>query len=921
MPVKSGEGIKIAPPGIIHRHRHDMQKKTANAASAAPIAKTDAIPNVPDVPDDPFAGHTPVMRQFLAIKAKHPGVLLFYRMGDFYELFFDDAIKAARILDITLTARGQSGGQPIPMAGVPFHAAEQYLARLVKQGESVAICEQIGDPATSKGPVERAVARIVTPGTVSDSALLDDKSDTLLAALHIDKKRFGLAWLNLASGDLRATDGGLDALPATLERIRPAELLLSESENATTVVAQPGSGPSLTRLAPWQFDLDAAARTIREQFSIASLEAFGLADRPAATAACGALLRYANATQTQTLPHVRGIRIDDDTDYLGIDAATRRNLELTETLRGQPEPTLFSLLDRCVTGMGSRCLRHALHHPYRERTVPAERHEAIAALLDAHADRPLREALKGFADIERIAGRIALKSARPRDLASLAASLARLSDVRTVLPVDEASGVESGANNAALLNNLQDSLDTPEAALDLLQRAILPEPAAMVRDGGVIAPGFDAELDELKAIHDNCGAFLLELEAREKARTNIPSLKVEYNRVHGFYIEVTHAHVDKIPDDYRRRQTLKNAERYITPELKAFEDKALSAQDRALAREKWLYDGVLTALADDVPQLQRIASAIAQLDLLAALARTASERNWCRPVFSERIGFSVEAGRHPVVENELAKNGDSFIANDLRLADDRKLLLITGPNMGGKSTYMRQAAHIALLAHVGSYVPAKSAELGPLDAIFTRIGASDDLASGRSTFMVEMTESAAILNHATERSLVLMDEVGRGTSTFDGMALAFAICRHLLDKNRALTLFATHYFELTQLARDYPQLANVHLDAAEHGEKIVFLHAVEDGPANQSYGIQVAALAGVPNSVVRQARGLLQKFEQNAASGKHQDHQPDLFSLPAAAPVAELEIHPLVERMESIDPDALSPREALDLLYTLKKLT
>ena len=682
-----------------------------------------------------------------------------------------------------------------------------------------------------------------------------------------------------------------------------------------------GNGPALTRLAPWQFDHDAAARTIREQFSISSLEAFGLGERPTATAACGALLRYAQATQTQALPHVRGIRIDDDSDYLGLDAATRRNLELTETLRGQPEPTLFSLLDRCVTGMGSRCLRHALHHPLRERTLPAQRHQAIARLLESGGERGLRDALKGFADIERIAGRIALKSARPRDLSSLCASLARLAEVRASLPAcDRKDANQSADESGVLFKFLQADLATPEAALDLLQRAILPEPSAMIRDGGVIAPGFDAELDELKAIHDNCGAFLLELEVREKARTNIPSLKVEYNRVHGFYIEVTHAHVDKIPDDYRRRQTLKNAERYITPELKAFEDKALSAQDRALAREKWLYDGVLAALAPDIPALQAIAAAIAQLDLLASLALTARERNWCQPVFSDRIGFVVEAGRHPVVENELAKAGDSFIANDLRLADDRKLLLITGPNMGGKSTYMRQAAHIALLAHVGSFVPAKAAELGPLDAIFTRIGASDDLASGRSTFMVEMTESAAILNHATNRSLVLMDEVGRGTSTFDGMALAFAICRHLLDKNRALTLFATHYFELTQLSRDYPQLANVHLDAAEHGEKIVFLHAVEDGPANQSYGIQVAALAGVPNPVVRMARGLLQKFEQNAAAGKHADHQPDLFAAPARPEPPEPVAHPLVERMERIDPDALSPREALDLLYELKKL-
>jgi DNA mismatch repair protein MutS len=853
--------------------------------------------------DGELTAHTPMMRQYLALKAQHPKTLLFYRMGDFYELFYDDAQKAARLLDITLTARGQSAGQPIPMAGVPFHAVEGYLARLVKLGESVAICEQIGDPATAKGPVERAVTRVVTPGTLTDSALLDEKTDTLLAAITFERKRFGLAWLNLASGELCVTESETARLPATLERLKPAELLVSDA------VAEAPTGPAITRLSPWQFDGDAATRTICEQFAVASIEAFGLAERPLATAACGALLRYAQATQTQALPHVRGVRVDDDSGYLGLDAATRRNLELTETLRGEREPTLFSLLDRCATGMGSRALRHALHHPLRDRALPAARHEAIEAMIDARAVDAVHAALRGIADIERIAGRIALKSARPRDLSSLAATLSRLAEIRNTLP-----------GGSALLESLQTDLATPEAPLDLLTRAILPEPAAMIRDGGVIAAGYDAELDELKAIHNDCGAFLLELEAREKARTGIPNLKVEYNRVHGFYIEVTNAHAEKIPDDYRRRQTLKNAERYITPELKSFEDKALSAQDRALVREKWLYDGILAELLPAIPEFQRVASALAQLDLLAALAEVAAQNAWTRPAFTDRVGFTIEAGRHPVVENELSKLGESFIANDLDLAATRKLLLITGPNMGGKSTYMRQAAHIALLAHVGSFVPAKRCECGPLDAIFTRIGAADDLASGRSTFMVEMTESAAILHHATDQSLVLMDEVGRGTSTFDGMALAFAICRHLLEKNRSLTLFATHYFELTQLAQSYPELANVHLDAVEHGERIVFLHAVEEGPANQSYGVQVAALAGVPASVVKNARKLLQDFEQNAAQGRALAHQPDLFATAAPVIVAEAPPHPLVERMEAIDPDALTPKQALDLLYELKSL-
>jgi DNA mismatch repair protein MutS len=865
-----------------------------------------------------LAKHTPMMRQYLALKAAHPKTLLFYRMGDFYELFYDDAVKAARLLDITLTARGQSAGRPIPMAGIPYHAAEQYVAKLVKQGESVAICEQIGDPATSKGPVERAVTRVVTPGTLTDSALLDEKRDTLLAACAINGERVGLAWLNLASGELRVSETERIRLPSTLERLKPAELLLVDGADELPLATD---ALVLTRLPPWHFDLDGATRILKEQFLVASLEAFGLDASPIAVIACGALLRYAAATQTHALPHVLPPRRDDDSEYIGLDANTRRNLELTETLRGQPEPCLFSLLDRCVTSMGSRTLRHALHHPLRDRRLPAARHEAIATLLEDGQVRlrSLREALKGFADIERISGRIALRTARPRDLSSLRDSLGRLPEIRAA--IDGSAPELAPPCGGSLLDFLQNELLAPEAALDLLRRAIRDEPAALVRDGGFIAPGFDAELDELQSLNDNCGAYLLELEAREKTRTGIANLKVEYNRVHGFYIEVTHTHVDKIPDDYRRRQTLKNAERYITPELKAFEDKALSAQDRALAREKFLYEEILTALATSVRELQTIARAIATLDMLAALAHTAGEKNWCQPRFVDRVGLMIGGGRHPVVEAELAKGGESFIANDLTLAAHRRLLLITGPNMGGKSTYMRQTALIALLAHVGSFVPASEAELGPLDAIFTRIGAADDLASGRSTFMVEMTESAAILNNATERSLVLMDEVGRGTSTFDGMALAFAICRQLVEKNRSLTLFATHYFELTQLAREYAELANVHLDAVEHGDKIVFLHAVEEGPANQSYGIQVAALAGVPSAVVRSAKRVLQNFEQRAAAGDHSTAQPDLFAAPAEAMEAPpATAHPALERLAKIDPDVLTPRQALDLLYELKRL-
>jgi DNA mismatch repair protein MutS len=846
-----------------------------------------------------------MMQQYLRIKAQHPDLLLFYRMGDFYELFFDDAEKASRLLDITLTTRGQSAGQPIKMAGVPYHAVEQYLAKLVRLGESVVICEQIGDPATSKGPVERAVARIVTPGTLTDAALLDEKRDTLLLALSVTRQIAGLAWINLASGDFRVCEVAPGKLAATLERIRAAEIIVPES-----LLLSFAPDAVLARRPDWHFDSETAQRELCSHFGTSSLAGFGTDGLRPAIAAAGALLRYAQATQARALPHLQALIVERDGTFLGIDTATRRNLELTETLRGQPAPTLYSLLDNCNTAMGSRLLRHALHHPWRDPAIPSARHAAIAMLLDDGGCtlRELRQNLRGLADIERIAGRIALCTARPRDLASLRDSLHRLDQLRAPL----------ATTAAPLLAELHAQLATPAPALDLLSRAILPEPAALIRDGGVIAGGFDAEFDELRALNDNCGAYLLAIEARERERTGIANLKVEYNRVHGFYIEVTNANATKVPDDYRRRQTLKNAERYLTPELKAFEDKALSAQERALAREKLLYEGVLTSLQADLQQLQTIAHAVASLDLLAGFAESARLRNYCRPLFSSEPGLLIEGGRHPVVEGQLA-GGETFIANETRLTDERRLLLITGPNMGGKSTYMRQTALIALLAHVGSYVPATRAVLGPLDQIFTRIGAADDLAAGRSTFMVEMTESAAILHHATERSLVLMDEVGRGTSTFDGMALAFAICRHLIEKNRCLTLFATHYFELTLLANEYGELANVHLDAVEHGQRIVFLHAVEEGPANQSYGIQVAALAGIPSPVVRAARRQLREFEQRASINPL---QPDLFAtaLANAADERELPIHPAVERLASIDPDQLTPREALDTLYELKSL-
>ena len=844
--------------------------------------------------------HTPMMQQYLRLKAQYPDLLLFYRMGDFYELFFDDAERAARLLDITLTTRGQSAGKPIRMAGVPWHAVEQYLARLVKLGESVVICEQIGDPATSKGPVERAVTRIVTPGTLTDAALLDEKSDSLLLAIAPEKNLLGLAWLNLANGDFRLLETGPGALTAQLERLRPAEILLPDGARITL----DNRAASMKRLPDWHFDREGALRLLAGHFGTRDLAGFGAESLTAALAAAGALYQYAKATQNQALAHITQLCVEHEGAWLRMDAATRRNLELTETLRGEPAPTLLSLLDTCATGMGSRWLRHCLHHPLADRAAAAARHAAVDELAGEGGAGPcaaVRKLLRGFADIERITARVALRSARPRDLSALRDSLRKLDELRTAL----------GTPESPLLAQMAQDLATPSACVDLLVRAIQPEPAALLRDGGVVADGFDADLDELRAIKRNCGAFLLELEARERSRSGIASLKVEYNRVHGFYIEVTHANVEKIPDDYRRRQTLKNAERYITPELKAFEDKALSAQDRALAREKQLYDAVLEGLTFHIAPLQRIARAVALTDGLCAFADASVRHNYCRPEFTDEAGIGIEGGRNPVVERQI----DSFIANDCRFDAARRMLLITGPNMGGKSTYMRQAALIALLAHCGSFVPARAARLGPIDAVFTRIGASDDLASGRSTFMVEMTEAAAILHGATEKSLVLMDEVGRGTSTFDGMALAFAIARHLLERNRCRTLFSTHYFELTRLALDYTECANVHLDAVEHGQSIVFLHAVEEGPASQSYGIEVAALAGIPGSVVRDAKRRLRQLENREIGN---GAQPDLFA--AAPEPVEAEPHPALDALRALDPDRLSPREALDKLYELKRI-
>ena len=865
--------------------------------------------------------HTPMMQQYLRLKAEAGPLLLLYRMGDFYEMFYEDAERGAKLLGLTLTRRGSSNGVPIPMAGLPYHAAEQYLAKLVAQGVSVAICEQIGDPATSKGPVERKIVRIVTPGTLTDEALLPSKADRCVAAVFVPRKgnkaqRAGVAWLNLASGEFKLSECAAEALDSELHRIDPAEIILADDAELDLTLRC-----AATKIPPWHFEAEQAQAHLLAHFKTESLSGFDVDDLPTALCAAGALLRYAGRTQAHALSHVQTLVADRASQYVLMDPATRRNLELTRTLSGEEAPTLFSILDNCCTPMGSRLLRRWLHHPLRDNAPVLERQQAIGSLMTASAQRsellhatPLLQALRAelnkLPDLERIATRIALLSVRPRELASLRDALGALPAVQQQV---------LSALSTPRLQALAQALTPPEGLQELLTHAIALEPAALARDGGVIATGFDAELDELRAISTDNGAFLLELEARERARTGIATLRVEFNRVHGFFIEVSRAQSEKVPDDYRRRQTLKNAERYITPELKSWEDKVLSAQDRSLAREKWLFEQLLEQLTAQVKQLAQCAAACAELDALVSLAHHAQHHQWAAPTLLEHSAIEITLGRHPVVERAIER----FTPNSCSLNAHRALLVITGPNMGGKSTYMRQVALIALLARVGSFVPAQSAAIGPLDRIFTRIGAADDLAGGRSTFMMEMIEAAAILASSSAQSLVLMDEIGRGTSTYDGLALAWSIAQRLVTHNRALTLFATHYFEITRMPSEQANTANVHLAAAESPSGIVFLHEVKDGPASRSYGIQVAQRAGIPQAVIRHATRELERLEAQGAPTPQLGLFGEVVDAEAQA-AAAAEINEAQEALQqalaALDPDTLSPREALEALYQLKKL-
>ena len=846
---------------------------------------------------------SPMMQQYLNIKAEHADKLVFYRMGDFYELFFDDAIEAAKLLDITLTTRGQISGEPIKMAGVPYHAVEQYLAKLVKLGKSVAICEQIGEPVAGK-VVERKVVRIITPGTLTDSALLEDKQPNRIAALAVLKKQTALAWAALESGEFKAKIIHADQLADELARLQVAELLAPNDFRLPENIA---AQTSITRLNNWQFAPDTAFTLLTQYFGSQDLSAYGMQpeNHPAAIAAAGALLNYLKITQSQLPPHLDAITLEQENQYIALDAATRRNLEITTTLSGKKAPTLFSTLDNCATHMGSRLLAQWLHHPLRNRDHIQARLDAVAALLAS--EQNLSGSLKTIADLERIAARIALGSARPRDLSALRDSLLALATFR--LP------------QSPLLQTLGDSFPATATIAEHLQRALLPEPSVWLKDGNIINHGYHAELDELRHLHTHGSETLRQMEEQERQNTGIGSLKLEYNRVHGFYIELSKAQAEHAPAHYQRRQTLKNAERFITPELKAFEDKYLAAQERSLALEKQLYDELLRHLQAHLPQIQRSARAAATLDVLNSFAHTARSQNYTRPQFTDHSSLHIQNGRHPVVEQQV----QHFTPNHTQLTPSRRLTLLTGPNMGGKSTYMRQVALIALLAHTGSYVPAEAATIGTIDQIHTRIGASDDLAGNRSTFMVEMSETAYILHHATPQSLVLMDEVGRGTSTFDGLALAQAIAEHLISKNQSLTLFATHYFELTRLPENHPSAFNMHLSALEQGQDIVFLHHIEAGPAEKSYGIAVAKLAGLPTAALKSARRHLAALEEQAA-----DRQLNLFATadndandddsddnPAHHPAIP---HPIAEKLRHIHPDDLTARAALDLVYELKKL-
>lgn len=859
--------------------------------------------------------NTPMIQQYLQIKAEFPNMLVFYRMGDFYELFFDDAKQASQLLDLSLTARGRSNGKPIPMAGLPYHAVDNYLSKLVKLNQSVAICEQIGDPATSKGPVERKVVRIITPGTITEDSLLDDRKDNLLAAVFVDEqhlKSFGLAILDLTSGRFTVSElSTLEALQSELERHKPSELLLTEDSSIKQQLQQQlGKKTTFSEQALWWFDEQSARLNLNQQLNTQDLSGFGCEEFHSALCAAGCLLQYVQNTQRTALPHIHSLKPEQHNTAVILDTISRRNLEINYALSGNREHTLMAVMDQTSTAMGSRLLGRWLNRPLRDQIKLRQRYQSIEQLQKDNHYEEIQPLLKQIGDIERVLTRIALRTARPRDFERLKNSL-------NIYPLlqSELLGISD-----PLIKQLTHQIAVFPEQYDLLNRAVIDNPPILIRDGGVIAAGYDEQLDELRNIQKNANQFLIDLEIREKERSGIATLKVNYNRVHGYYIEVSRSYSEQVPDNYQRRQTLKNNERFITPELKEFEDKVLSANEKALAREKRLYEELFDLLSPQLKALQVSAEALSMLDVLSNFSERAMTLQWCKAQLVSDPCLSIKQSRHPVVEQI---QDTPFVANDIELNNSCKMLLITGPNMGGKSTYMRQIALLTLMAHIGSYIPAEAAQFGPIDRIFTRIGASDDLAGGRSTFMVEMTETANILHNATARSLVLMDEIGRGTSTYDGLSLAYAAAHYLASHSQAFTLFATHYFELTHLPELFNSISNVHLDAVEHGDKIIFLHKVKPGHASQSYGIQVAALAGVPAEVIERAKTKLAALEKiNFAQHKlvQNNSTPQEADLTGSTFAPVQEESELTKTLNSIKPDNLSPREALDIIYQLKAL-
>lgn len=869
-----------------------------------------------------MSSNTPMMRQYLEIKSEYPDAILFFRLGDFYEMFHEDAVTASRVLGLTLTSRNKGAAEQVPLCGIPYHSSQGYIARLVGNGFKVAVCEQVEDPRAVKGIVKRQVTEVVTPGLVVDTDTLQPKENNFLMALCQADEDLGVAFVDITTGDFRVTQcRDLDELGSEVLSIAPREVLIADDETGQALHAalrEQLEGRLVNPLPGWVYEYDRARGLLLDFFQVKSLDGFGCESLPAAVRAAGAVLHYLEESRKGGLDHIRTPATYLTQDYLILDAATRRNLELTGTMaEGRKKGSLLGVLDRTVTAMGGRKLRHWISYPLASVSRIQARHAALAELVEKSLLRAdLHEALDGVYDLERLAGKISMANANAKDLIALRASVARLPGMLEQL----------GSLDAALLNELATRIDPLDDVSELIGRAIVDEPPFVLREGGLIRDGYNEELDELRTISRDGKGWIARLEQQERERTGIGSLKVRFNKVFGYYIEVTRTHLARVPEDYERKQTLVNAERFITPALKEYESKVLGAEERTVTLEYDLFQQVRQQVALQGRRLQETADALAALDVLLALATVAHDGNYVRPEVDESTVLTIEEGRHPVIERMSLE--ERFVPNDAILdTRENQLLIITGPNMAGKSTYMRQVALITLMAHMGSFVPARQAHIGLVDRIFTRVGASDNLASGHSTFMVEMTETANILNHATQRSLIVLDEIGRGTSTFDGVSIAWAVAEYLHDNTRvaAKTLFATHYHELAELARTRDRVQNWNIAVKEWNDQIIFLRRIVKGSASHSYGIQVARLAGIPLQVIDRAKEVLHNLEAGELAleeppplarkrGQKRPAESPQLSLFAAGP------DPLREKLQEIDVSVLTPLEALNVLDGLKKL-